>query len=146
MIEETVQVLSVENDSLWVEGVQRSACQSCAVQQGCGQGLLAKFNLRPVRLQVSLDGRNAKSFQVGQNVTIGIADHVVVRGSLLIYLFPLLMLLSGIWLGEKIFVNELAAIICGLLGLLCGGFFSGRFSKNVKQKSKLQACLLDMRV
>lgn len=143
MIEETVQILDIEKDSLWVEGVQRSACQSCSAQSGCGQSLLAKFTLRPVRLQISLDGRDPQAFHVGQSVTIGIADHVVVRGSLLIYLLPLVMLLPGIWLGERFFGNDLAAIGCGLLALFGGGFFAGRLSNIASHRSKLQARLLD---
>ncbi len=146
MIEEVVRILDIdiETEHLWVEGVQRSACQSCAAQQGCGQSLLAKFTAHPVRLRVSLDGREAASFRVGENVTIGIADHVVVRGSLLVYLLPLLMLLLGIGLGDKLFGNEPAAIVCGLFALFGGGFLAGRLSNSHTHKSKLQAHLLEV--
>lgn len=144
MIEEVVKVLDIQAEYLWVEGVQRSACQSCSAQQGCGQSLLAKFTAHPVRLRVPLDGREATSFHVGQNVTIGIADHVVVRGSLLIYLLPLLLLLLGIWLGDTLFANEPAAIICGLLALLGGGFFTGHLLNSPAHESTLQAHLLDV--
>jgi len=143
LIEESVQVLSVESDYLWVEGVQRSACQSCAAQRGCGQSLLAKLTLRPVHLRVALDGRDGGSFQVGQSVTIGIADHVVVRGSLLVYLLPLLLLLPGIGLGESIFGNELAGLVCGLLALLLGACIAAAVLNARTNKSRLQACLLD---
>ena len=144
MIEESVKVLDIQADYLWVEGIQRSACQSCTAQQGCGQSLLARFTAHPVRLQVSLDGREASSFYVGQNVTIGIADHVVVRGSLLIYLLPLLLLLLGIWLGDTLFANEPAAIVCGLLALLGGGFLTGHLLNAPAHESMLQAHLLDV--
>jgi len=144
LIEEVVKVLDIEAGYLWVEGVQRSACQSCAAQQGCGQSLLARFTAHPVRLRVSLDGREATSFHVGQNVTIGIADHVVVRGSVLIYLLPLLLLLLGIWLGDTLFSNEPAAILCGFLALLGGGFLIGHLSNSPAHASKLQAHLVDV--
>lgn len=144
LIEEKVQVLGVESEYLWVEGVQRSACHTCSAQHGCGQSVLAKLTARPVRLQISLDGRDARFFQVGQHVTIGIADHVVVRGSLLIYLLPLLLLLLGIWLGERAFGNELATGICGLLALLGGGFIVRLLSNAAAHRTKLQAHLLDV--
>lgn len=142
MIEEVVKVLGIQAEYLWVEGVQRSACQSCTAQQGCGQRLLARYTTHPVRLQVALDGRKATEFHVGQNVTIGIADHAVVRGSLLIYLLPLLLLLLGIGLGDILFVNELAAAVCGLLALFSGGFFTGRLLNSPARESRLQAHLL----
>lgn len=144
MIEEVVKVLDIQREYMWVEGVQRSACQSCAAQQGCGQTFLARFKVDPVRLRVALNGRKATDFHVGQNVTIGIADHVVVRGSLLIYLLPLLLLLLGVGLGDTLFANELAAVICGLLALFGGGFFSRHLLNSPVHKSTLQAHLLDV--
>ncbi len=143
MIEESVKILAIENNYLWVEGIQRSACHTCSAQQGCGQSLLAKWAAQPVRLRISLDGRDANSFQVGQDVTIGIAEHVMVRGSLLIYLLPLMLLLLGIWAGDRAFNNELVAIICGLLALLGGGFLAGKFANDAADGAKLQAHLLD---
>jgi len=144
LIEENVQILSIENDCLWVEGIQRSACHTCSAQQGCGQSLLAKLAAQPVRLKIPLDGRDASSFQIGQDVTIGIAEHVMVRGSLLIYLLPLLLLLLGIWAGDSAFNHELVAVVCGLLGLLGGGLLVGKLSDASAHRSKLQAHLLDI--
>jgi len=138
-----VQVLSVDGDYLWVEGVQRSACGSCSAQRGCGQSLLAKMTQRSTHLRIALDGRDGGSFQVGQYVTIGIADHVVVRGSLLVYVLPLLLLLLGIGLGERIFGNELAGLVAGLLALLAGGCIAAGVLNARANRSRLQACLLD---
>jgi len=143
VIEEIVKILGIENDYLWVEGIQRSACHTCSAQQGCGQSLLAKLTAQPVRLKIPLEGRDAGSFTIGQDVTIGIAEHVMVRGSLLIYLLPLLLLLLGIWVGDRAFNNELAAIACGLLALLGGGFLAGKLSNVSAHRSKLQAHLLN---
>ncbi len=144
VIEENVKILGIENDYLLVEGIQRSACQSCSVQQGCGQSLLAKLTAEPVRLKIPLDGRDAHSFQVGQDVTIGIAEHVMVRGSLLIYLLPLLLLLLGIGAGDRAFNNELLAMFCGLLALFGGGLLVAKLSSGSRHRSTLQAHLLDI--
>ena len=143
LIKESVKILSIENNYLWVEGIQRSACHTCSAQQGCGQSLLAKWAAQPVRLRIPLDGRDASSFEVGQEVTIGIAEHVMVRGSLLIYLLPLILLLLGIWAGDRVFDNELVAIVCGLLALLGGGFLAGKLANDAAHDAKLQAHLLD---
>lgn len=143
MIEESVKILEIDNNFLWVEGIQRSACHTCSAQQGCGQSLLAKWAAQPVRLQIPLDGRDAGSFKIGQDVTIGIAEHVMVRGSLLIYLLPLIFLLLGIWAGDRAFDNELAAMVCGLLALLGGGFLTGKLANDAAHGPTLQAHLLD---
>lgn len=142
MIEESVKILSIENDALWVEGIQLSACHTCAAQQGCGQNLLAKLTAQPVRLRIPLDGRDAGSFRVGQDVAIGIAEHVMVRGSLLIYLLPLFFLLLGIWAGDRAFNNELVSLISGLLAFFGGSFLAGKLSNASAHRSKLQAHLL----
>ncbi len=143
MIEESVKILAIENKHLWVEGIQRSSCHSCAAQRGCGQNLLAKWAARPVRLQIPLADHDVTSFEVGQNVTIGIAENVMVKGSLLVYLLPLFLLLLGVWLGEGVFENELAAMVCGLLALIVGGFIAGRLANPTAHGSKLQAHLLE---
>lgn len=143
MIEESVKILSIENDALWVEGIQRSACHTCTAQAGCGQSLLAKFTAQPVRLRIPLDGLEARSFRVGQDVTIGIGEQVMVRGSLLMYLMPLLFLLLGIWVGERGFNHELMTVLCGLLALFGGSFLAGKLSNASAHRSKLQAHLLN---
>jgi sigma-E factor negative regulatory protein RseC len=143
VIEESVKILDIENNQLWVEGIQRSACDTCSAQQGCGQSLLAKWAAQPVRLQIPLDGRDANSFEIGQSVTIGIAEHVMVRGSLLIYLLPLIFLLLGIWAGDRAFDHELVAMICGFFALLGGSFLTGKLANDAAHGSKLQAHLLD---
>lgn len=96
-----------------------------------------------MRLRIPLDGRDARSFEVGQNVTIGIAEHVMVRGSLLIYLLPLILLLLGIWAGDRAFDNELLTIVSGLLALLGGSFLAGKLANGTAHGSKLQAHLLN---
>ncbi len=143
LIEESVKVLAIEKRHLWVEGIQRSSCHSCSAQQGCGQNLLAKWAARPVRLRIPLEGHDATSFKVGQSVSIGIAEHVIVRGSLLMYLLPLVLLLLGLWSGDSIFKTELGAMVCGFLGLISGGFLAGKLANGAGHGSRIQAHLLD---
>ena len=40
MLLETGRVVAVDADSVWVETIRRTTCGSCAVQKGCGHGLL----------------------------------------------------------------------------------------------------------
>ena len=78
MILETATVTSIEEDALWVEAVQKSACETCTAQKGCGTAVLSMLTGRTSRLRVLKSKHNAESFLVGQQVTIAIPEDVVV--------------------------------------------------------------------
>ena len=44
MLTETGRVVALEQDSLWVETIRQSTCGSCAVQKGCGHGLINQIS------------------------------------------------------------------------------------------------------
>ena len=142
MIEESVEVLSVEVAGLWVESVSRSTCQACVVKQGCGQNLLQTLGAHTVRMFVPFDGHDPGSFKIGQSVTIGVAESLLVLGPLLVYLFPLFTLLVGLWVGDSIYHSDGTAISGALLGLFGGGFLVARVFDSDSQKVKLYPRLL----
>jgi sigma-E factor negative regulatory protein RseC len=72
MILETATVTSVESDALWVEAVQKSACETCSAQKGCGTAVLSKLSGRTNRIRVVRQQSQNQSYQVGQQVTIAI--------------------------------------------------------------------------
>ncbi len=121
MIIESGRVVAVNSDSLWVETIQQSTCGSCAAEKGCGQGLIAKWGGHTSYLRVLLEGRNPEDFQIDQTVKIGVPEEVVVKGSLFVYLIPLLGLMLGAWLGQSLVASDVAAILGALGGLLLGG-------------------------
>lgn len=121
MITETGRVVAVEADSLWVETIQRSTCNSCAAEKGCGQGMIAKWGGHTTYLRVLLAGRDPANFQIHDQVSVGVPEAVVVRGSLFVYLLPLLCLVLGAWAGQASVGHDGASIGGALLGLLVGG-------------------------
>ncbi len=55
MIVETGTVVAIESDSLWVETIQKTACEACVAQKGCGTRVLSKLTGKTNRIRVLLD-------------------------------------------------------------------------------------------
>ncbi|MDF9391595.1 MULTISPECIES: SoxR reducing system RseC family protein [Methylococcus] len=118
MIEEEAMVTEVEEHSIWVEKVQKSACGSCA--QGCSTSLVARlFDSKPLRLRVATEA----PVSPGDRVIIGVEEGALLAGSFRMYLLPLFSLLGGALLGKQLaehglFVSaDVGSIVGGLLGL-----------------------------
>ena len=118
MILETATVTSVESDALWVEAIQKSTCEACTAQNGCGTAVLSKLTGKTTRLRVLASQQTSESYKVGQQVTIAIPEDVVVLASVCTYLVPLGTSLTGLWLmGQSDFLGVLGAAF----GLAFGG-------------------------
>ncbi len=116
MIKETGVVVDIQGNNLWVETIRRSTCGSCSARQGCGQHLLSRFIGGNSRIPV-LPGEVTADIKVGDEVVIGIAGDVLVRGALSVYLLPLLGLAAGVVIGHVWLQTEWAAVVFGFAGL-----------------------------
>lgn len=144
MIFETGIVVSNEHGSLWVETIQRTACDTCIAEKGCGQSLLSKLTGKTNRIRVLPGDYAAESIELGQSVTIGIPENVIVKGSLLVYMLPILMAVVGAWLlgsGIKTMEQDLFSILGATLGLFLGGLLVKLRSKQTNCDSKLNPVL-----
>lgn len=118
MIEETATVVALEGGDAWVSAATATGCHGCAAQQGCGSGVLARYlGARPRRLRLA----NRLGVEVGDEVVLGLRESAIVSGSFLVYVYPLLGLLGGATVANRLSVNlglnsEMAAIIGGGLG------------------------------
>ena len=118
MILETATVTAIESDALWVEAVQKSACETCTAQKGCGTAVLSKLTGRTSRLRVLRSEDTPQSYRIGQQVTIAIPEDVVVLASVCAYLVPLGASLIGLWLMSS---SDALSILGAVLGLAAGG-------------------------
>lgn len=147
MIEEHAQVIAVENNDVWVETQRRSACGQCAANKGCGTATLAKV-LGNKRSQVRTLNPNATSVAVGDDVVIGINEQALVRGSLAIYMVPLLSLFVFGLLGQVLSVqllmtnHDILPIVLGLAGLLAGFVWVRRFTRGIANDERYQPVLI----
>lgn len=137
MITETVTVMETDDGYAWVATERKSSCGACAANKACGTAVLSSvLGNKLSRLRV----RNPIAAEPGQQVEIGIEDAVLVRGSLLVYMLPLLGLFTGAALGQWLF-GEGAAIVGGGLGL-AAGFAGVRLQQGSAHKNTYDAVIL----
>lgn len=114
MIEEQGRVVAVEPGAVWVETLRKSTCAGCSARHGCGQGLMDRLGVRAkrglVRAQCQLD------VQVGDSVMIGIGEQALLKGSVLVYLMPMLALLGSALVATALGLSEPWVIATGLAG------------------------------
>ena len=116
MIEEQGRVVAVESGAVWVETLRKSTCSSCSVKAGCGQGLLDQLGASGRRGYVR--ALSNLHLRVGDAVIIGVREDLLVRGSLLVYLLPLLGLFSAAVLADQLGLSEPWVILSALFGFL----------------------------
>ncbi len=120
MIEEQAMVRALKGGHAEIEIQRQSACGSCAAKGGCGTSLLAEWFPKRQWLFVLPNRVDAKP---GDTVVVGLDEHYLQRGSLLLYALPLAGLLFGAVIGEQLFIRlgysaELGSILLGLSGVI----------------------------
>ncbi len=145
MITESGRVVSVESEGLWVETIRKSTCGSCKAQTGCGQGLLNKLDGHSSYIWVLLDGRDPASYSLGDEIQLGIPEEVVSKGSLLVYMVPILTLVTFTAVAHTQFYNEALTTISGFVGLLMGGALVRWHAWRNRNNPELQPVLIDDR-
>lgn len=143
MIEETAYVVAVEGQSAWVETERRSSCGSCEAK-GCGTGALSKvLGTKVQRMKV----QNPIDSQVGDTVILGIEEGVLIKGSLMVYIMPLMLMLAGGLLGQSLapqweMAPEGPSLLFGLLGLALGFLWLRRYNRRVANDPRYSAVIL----
>ncbi|MGK0440373.1 MAG: sigma-E factor negative regulatory protein RseC [Pseudohongiellaceae bacterium] len=121
MLTEVGRVVAVESDGLWVETVQKSTCNSCSAQKGCGYGLLNETaHQRRNQLKVTADQAPEGGFKVNDVVQLELPEHLLVRGALMVYLLPLVVMLACATVSTLFFVVEGYIVLAAAAGLLAG--------------------------
>ena len=126
MIEEQGRVIAVEAGAVWVETLRKSTCSACSAKSACGQGLLNHLGAGARRGYVrALSGL---SLQVGDAVVIGVREDLLVRGSLLVYLLPLLGLFAAAGMVQWMGMSEPMVILAALIGFMAAWYGVRRYS------------------
>lgn len=143
MIEETGRVAEVEPGFAWVETRRQSTCGSCSARGGCGTSVLSRvLGQRTVRVR-ALDRIGAA---VGDEVVLGLDDGALLRGSLAVYMVPLLALIAGALLAESVGpqwgFGQGFVLLGGVAGLASGFFWLRLFSRRAGADARYQAVIL----
>ena len=141
MLEEQATVVSVEAGAVWVEADRRKGCERCEAGQGCGGGVLGKLIVRRssrVRALNQLPG-----LVPGDEVVLGLDEGLLVRGSLMAYLMPLLCMLAAAFFAEFVLQSvDLAVAAFGLFGLGTGLLLLRAYSYRLAQRGEMQPRVL----
>ncbi len=121
MLETRAIVIHVQGNDALVEAKGGGGCGNCDSESGCGSGKLSKlFCTKPRQFTV----RNEANAAAGDEVQISLPDGVLLRSSMLMYVLPLSLLMSGGMVGSH-WANDVAtkdayAALGSLLGLVAG--------------------------
>jgi sigma-E factor negative regulatory protein RseC len=144
MIEETGTIVSVEPGHAWVETRRQSTCSGCAARHGCGTATLAKvLGSRRTRLRVVAE----MDIAPGDEVVLGLDEGALVRGSVAVYLVPLVLMIAMAIGAEDLFGSrsgsgEELALAGAVAGLTCGFAWLRLFGRRVRTDARYQAVLL----
>jgi sigma-E factor negative regulatory protein RseC len=141
MIQERARVVAVGEGYAWVETQRQTSCGACSVNKGCGTAALAKvLGQRRTRIYVL----SQIPLKVGDEVIIGIAEQALLKGSLAVYLVPLLALFAGIAVSKVAFPfqNEPLTILFGFLGLIAGFVWLRSFTRRIRADNRFQPLIL----
>jgi sigma-E factor negative regulatory protein RseC len=147
MLIETGRVVAVEQEAVWVETIRQSTCGSCAVNKGCGHGLLNRMaDGRTGYVRVLPGSVSPGRCAIDDQVRIGIPEQVILQGSVVVYMLPLLLMLaggaaaSGLWSGPA----EPAAVGGAVAGLLLGFGLVHWHARRHRDDPALQPVLLEI--
>lgn len=146
MLVERGRVISVDHDGLWVETLQRSACEQCSAQKGCGQSLVAKSLMQNMTLIKARFSSASKSYAnkiwaVGDEIDIGIEENALVLATLIVYLLPLVLLVVGALVGSL--HSDVVSVFASLAGLVLGALVVRWHSDRSSKDSFYHAVVLD---
>ncbi len=139
MIFETATVVAIEPDAVWVDAVQKSACETCSAQKGCGTQVLSKLTGKTNRIRVLVGTDQLHNVSIGEQVTIAIPEDVVVMASLLVYLLPIFFSLLLLWILPAGY--DILHFMGAVMGLLCGGLFVRFYSFKMRNNPRLNPVL-----
>jgi len=139
MIEESGKIVAIGKDFVWVETMRKSACDACSAKNGCGHRALSR-GARAGNTHVR--ARNQYDLDVGDPVTIGIPEDVLMKGSLVVYLLPLLLMMLSSLTVDGIWSSDGATGLAGIFGLAVGFALVWLFSRRVQNDQRYQPVVL----
>ena len=119
MIEERARVIAIEGGQLLLEAQTSSSCDACVVKQGCGTSVLSKWLGRKfTRFQAP----NTVNARVGDEVVVGLAEDAMLKGSLMVYLLPLLAMIGAALVADSLISVDIARRDLWVLVAAVAGF------------------------
>jgi len=133
MLETRAIVVQVQGEEALVEAKGGGGCGNCSSEGGCGSGKLTQlFCNKPRRFKV----HNESHAVVGDEVQILLQDGILLRGSILMYVVPLVLLLTGGMIGSSLGGDAASrdgfAAVGAVIGLSVGFVLARWLSKHLR--------------
>jgi len=120
MIETEAVVVKIEHAVAYVQAERKSSCSGCS-ESSCGTSVLANLFGQKTPLYRASNEVGAK---VGDRVVVGMNESALFKGTLLLYLFPLLLLFVGAVAGSALAitaeVKDGYSVAGAFIGLVAG--------------------------
>ena len=131
MITENGIVTQANDTSAWVKTIRSAACESCSSKDSCGTSHHGSKEMTVIV-------KNTLCVQKGDTVVIGIETKPMLYLSFLLYVFPILMLLTGALIGDA--AAPLLSINKSLAAMALGfSLFAAAFLVVRKAQTRLTA-------
>lgn len=147
MLTETGRIVAIQADGVWVETIRGSTCGACSLQKGCGHGLLSRIgDGRRGYIKVLPGALALSDCSVDDCVRISIPEEVILRGSAIVYMVPLLSMLLGAGLSAGLWRDgaDLAAMLGAFLGFGAGLVLVRWHAWRHRYDTSLQPTLLEV--
>lgn len=147
MLTETGRVVALDQQGLWVETIRQSTCGSCSAQKACGHSLINSISDgKRSYIRVLPGDHGSQDCSIDDQVRISIPEEIILRGSFIAYMLPLLCMLAGaILAGQLLSFNPDAAAAIGAIGGLGVGFALVRWhALSHRQDPDYQPVLLEV--
>ncbi|MDT0595810.1 SoxR reducing system RseC family protein [Glaciecola petra] len=141
MIEEMGTVVAIEDDGVWVETQIKTTCSSCQASESCPTSTVAKaFSPKANHVKLSVPCQ----LVVGQKVKMGISEHALLRASWMVYMVPLLLLMSTVTMLSWIWPNlhELLVLLFASISAIAGFWWASSSAKNSRNVAKYKPIFL----
>ncbi len=131
-MEEQAVVVRVEGAMAHLEIERSQPCGLCGSSRGCGISLWGRlFGGR----RMDIAAPNILELKAGDRVVIALEEGGLLAGSLVAYLFPLLLVcaggLAGAWMGLTKAQQDLYAVVGALAGLAAGLMLLRKFATSL---------------
>lgn len=106
---------------------------------------MAKWAGHTSYIWVLLEGRDPQTYKAGDSIQIGIPEDIIAKGSMLVYLLPLVVMLITATLAHQQFASEGLTVLASILGLLLGGLIIRWHAYKTRFDPRMQPVLVDDR-
>lgn len=113
MITENGIVTTADISTAWIKTIRSGACEACSSRESCGTAGNQK--------EMIVSVKNTLNVKAGDHVVIGLETGPIMFLTFLLYVFPILMLITGALIGN--FLAPVFNLNPSLISMLAGFFF-----------------------